>query len=89
MERELVLPDDFYDYEWEVEQKGVFWQGLARLGDVEVPITFYDPVRIAQDISAELEQRPTLDLRRVLVIPAVTEAHMRAAIAHVPMTFFE
>lgn len=89
MDRELVLPADFHDYAWEVEAKGVFWDASVRLGNVEVAVTFYDPVRLTQDLADELAERPAFELRRALVVPSVTEEHMRAAIDRAPLEFFQ
>ena len=50
MSIKLTLPEDFEDYAWEAEAKGVFWDTSARIGDREVTVTFYDPVRLSQDI---------------------------------------
>lgn len=89
MTRELVLPPDFHDYAWEVEAKGVFWDALVRLGDIDVAVTFYDPVRLLQDTTDELAERPTFGLERVLVVPKVTEEHMRTAVDRTPIEFFQ
>ncbi|MDO5079765.1 hypothetical protein [Buchananella hordeovulneris] len=88
MDRELLLPTDFGDYAWEIEAKGVCWEVSVRVGDRLVAVTFYDPVRLAQDIAAELRGGAYPELRRVLVVPRVTAEQMRAAIARVPREFF-
>lgn len=89
MERELVLPPDFHEYAWEAESKGVFWDASVRLAGVVVAVTFYDPVRLSQDAVDELAERPAFELRRVLVIPKVTEDHMQAAVDRAPTEFFQ
>lgn len=88
MEPELKLPDGFQDYAWEVEAKGAFWDATVRLEDLEVAVIFYDPVRLAQDVTDELAERPTFELKRVIVVRSVTEESMRVAIGRAPMGFF-
>ncbi len=88
MKRMLSLPADFQDYAWEVEAKGVFWGASVCLGDRVVAVTFYDPVRLSQDIAEELEQCHFMGLHRVLVVPCVNEEQMRMAIDRAPIEFF-
>ena len=88
MDRELSLPADFRDHAWEVEAKGVYWDVSVRIGDRVATVTFYDPVRLSQDIAEELGQRHCAELRRVLVVPHVTEEQMRMAVERAPAEFF-
>lgn len=88
MERKLVLPPDFPEYAWEVEAKGVFWDAKVLVEGTPVPVTFYDPSRLSQDVSEELAERVGLELPRVLVIPTLTEDNMRRAVDRAPAEFF-
>ena len=88
MDRELSLPTDFRDHAGEVEAKGVFWDVPVRIDDRVVAVTFYDPVRLSQDIAEELVQRHCAELRRVLVVPCVDEEQMRMAVDRAPAEFF-
>lgn len=88
MARELLLPADFHDHAWEVEAKGVFWGASVRINDRVVDVTFYDPVRLSQDIAEELGQCLFTELRRVLVVPCVTEEQMRMAVERASAEFF-
>lgn len=88
MARELVFPPDFQEYAWEVEAKGVFWDATVRVGDLTLPVIFYDPVRLAQDVQEELAVRPAFVARRLLVVPAVTVENMRRAVSSAPTEFF-
>jgi len=76
----LILPDDYDDYGWEVEAKGWF-EAQVSVGDSTIPVLFYDPVRLAQDVEAELAERGYAAMRRIVVVPAVTENNMRAVVA--------
>lgn len=86
---ELVLPDDFADYGWEVESKGVFWDAVVQRDNRRVPVTFYDPGRLAQDVNDELASEPQFLLARVIVLPKVTLQEMQRSIADLPEEFFE
>ncbi len=88
MERKLVLPTDFPEYAWEVAAKGVFWDAKVVVEGTPVPVTFYDPARLSQDVSEELTERVGFELRRTLVIPALTEDNMRRAVDRAPDEFF-
>ncbi len=90
MKVELRLPDDFDDYyAWEVEEKGVFTRAIASCDGREVPITFYDPVRLAQDIEEEIRARGFFADRNVVVLERVTRENMRAAAERLGPEFFE
>ena len=53
----ITYPDGFDDHAWEVESKG-WYQGIVVIFEgKEYPITFYDAVRLSQDIAAELSAR--------------------------------
>ncbi len=52
-----MLPADFGDYAWEVEAKGVLMDVLVPVGDREVEVSFYDPVRLVQDLAEEMAQQ--------------------------------
>ncbi len=88
MSIKLTLPEDFEDYAWEVEAKGVFWDTSTRIGDREVTVTFYDPVRLSQDIEEDLREHRVMELNRVLVIPRVTKQHMLEAADQASPEFF-
>ncbi len=88
MSIKLTLPEDFEDYAWEAEAKGVFWDTSARIGDREVTVTFYDPVRLSQDIEEDLREHRVMELNRVLVIPRVTKQHMLEAADRASPEFF-
>jgi hypothetical protein len=86
---QLRLPADFDNYAWEVESKGVFWDATAINEGREIPITFYDPARLAQDIADELLARRPLAIRNLVVLERVTAELMSAAVLTLPAEFFE
>jgi hypothetical protein len=88
MDRELVLPSGYTDYAWEVEVKGVFWDARVRIGDTTVAVTFYDAVRLSEDVHEELAAGRSFAVQRLLVVPKVTEASMRAVVSGAPEDFF-
>lgn len=78
----LLLPDDFDDYAWEIEAKGVFLNVGVRLGDRIVNVTFYDPVRLQQEIESDLLAGRAFAVERLRVVSKVTRENMQAAIAN-------
>src|SRR5690349_3214757 len=68
--------------EWEIQQKGWFQHGVARLPDgSSVPVCFWDPVRLIQDLEADLEAGKTCIAEpAMIVIPQVTVRNMQAAV---------
>lgn len=87
MTRELVLPQDFGDYAWEVESKGYF-DAAVRPGDSLIPASFFDPVRLQKDIADDIESYHLFIIRRLLVIDVVTVDNMKWAVAEAPDDFF-
>jgi hypothetical protein len=76
---ELELPNDFDQYGWEVESKGVYWGGTLREGSISVPVTFYDPYRLSQDLADELADGRVFTVVNLVVVERVTVDMMRAA----------
>ena len=68
--------------EWEIQQKGWFERAVARLPDGStVPICFWDPVRLTQDLEADLKSgRSCIAEPGMIVIPEVTVKNMQAAV---------
>lgn len=89
MNRLLVLPPDFDDYAWEVEAKGVLWDAAVRISGRACPITFYDPVRLQQDVSEVLADGRDFSAIRLLVVKRVTLENMREAVNRAPAELFE
>ena len=76
----LRFPLDFDDYGWEVESKGwfdgaeVLWEGAV------IRLTFYDPVRLAEEVNEELGASRTPTFRNLVVVPVVTRYAMERAV---------
>lgn len=85
---ELVLPEDFANYSWEVESKGVFWDAVIQRGERRVAVTFYDPTRLTQDVNEELASENEVLLSHVIVLTKVTLAEMERSVANLPDEFF-
>jgi hypothetical protein len=75
-----------YDFDertaWEVEQKGWFEGALAVLPNgLEIALSFWDPVRLAQEISDGARSgRVCFAEPGLVIIPSVTREHMQKAI---------
>ena len=52
----LEFPDGFDDFAWETESKGWLSGVIAIVDGRCYQVTFYDPIRLAQDIETELER---------------------------------
>lgn len=79
---ELSLPDDFDDYEWELESKGWFDQAVMICDGNKYKLSFYDPVRLAQDIEYELSSVGAFFEENVVVIRTVDRASMEKAVEY-------
>jgi hypothetical protein len=77
---QLVIPDDFDDYSWEVESKGWFNGAMAIFEGVHYRVVFYDPIRLAQEIEDELKENSVFFESNRLVVNAVNRKHMEKAI---------
>ena len=74
---------DFDDHTgWDVEQKGWFGACVLRFPDgSSLPVTFYDPMRLQQEIDFAFKQGATcFSEAGLIVIPAVTKENMLMAI---------
>ena len=76
----IRFPPDFDDYGWEVQSKGWFdgadvvWEGAV------MRVTFYDPVRLAEEIDEEVAASRTPAFRNLIVVPVVTREAMEHAV---------
>lgn len=83
-----MLPDDFADYAWEVEAKGVLWDARVVLESRELLVTFYDPVRLAQDVEEDVESQHSFVVGNLIVVKRLTVDEMTGAVAALPPGFF-
>ncbi len=92
LERCRVRFPDWYDELAEVEAEHKGWlQGVeVELDDgTRYPVTFYDPVRLAQDLAEEAKwDRPFIAEPGLVVIPAVTRAAILLTAEHLTSTGF-
>lgn len=77
----LVFPDWFDDLvEWEVEKKGWFSEARLVLSETQYRLSFYDPVRLSQDIESEIQSREFFFEPNLIVVPSVTRVDMEKSI---------
>lgn len=82
-EPELVFICDFdAQTEFEAEQKGWFGGAAVRLpNDILIPVSFWDPVRLAQDLESEVKSGQfCLAEPCMIIVPAITKMHMVGAV---------
>lgn len=77
----LRWPVEFEEYSWEIESKGWF-AGLEVVIDGKTlrPV-FYDPVRLSQDVAAEVDKDGVFAEQCLIVVKKVTHELMENAIA--------
>lgn len=88
MSRELVLPPDYSVYAWEIKDKGVL-DTYVLVDDLPVSVSFFDPVRLQQEIADDLEQGRHFTVKRLLVVERVTLQNMQLAVSEAPPEFFD
>jgi hypothetical protein len=82
----LKWPDDFGDYSWEIESKGWF-VGLEIVIDGKtLRPTFYDPVRLSQDIAGETSGAGFFFEPFLIVIRQVNRETIERAVADLAKT---
>ncbi|MEO5858042.1 MAG: hypothetical protein ABIR33_03745 [Pyrinomonadaceae bacterium] len=78
----------FNEYEWEVKLKGWFSGVTVELeGSAFYAVHFYDPVRLSQELQAQLEgiakgwnSDPYIADVAMIVVPEITESNIRLAV---------
>ena len=68
---------------WEIKQKG--WFGLAKLeldDSTVIPLNFWDPVRLGQDLKLQFESGKTKFAEpNLIILPVLTEQAIRKAVS--------
>lgn len=83
---QVEFPEGFDDFGWEAEAKGWLPGVRVRLVGHTYTLTFYDPVRLAQDLEEELRQRAMFAEKNLVVVNEVTRACVIAAVAELART---
>jgi hypothetical protein len=82
----LILPQDFSDYEWEIESKGWFSAAKIQIDGVFYRLNFYDPVRLAQEVESSLQNGVAFFEPNLVVVPSLTKANMEQAVQRLAQT---
>lgn len=72
----LNFPDDFSDYEWEVESKGYFGNVELEFDQKKYFISFYDRTRLMQEINDEIGSNGLFFENNLIVLEKVTKSNM-------------
>ena len=80
MTYKVILPSDFDEYSWEVEKKGWFDFASVEFDGLMIKLSFYDPIRLKQDIEAELSKRRVFFEKNMVVVPIVNRDSIEAAV---------
>jgi hypothetical protein len=79
MDYQILFDDDFDAYAWELELKGYFDTNIKFETSI-IPISFYDPVRLAQEVESTLVATGIFFERNIVVIPKITRMDIESAI---------
>lgn len=79
MSYSVNLPDDFGDYECEVEAKGWFPVPIT-VCDKIYTLSFYDPVRLGQEATDELLEQDAFIEKNLIVVKVVNRLNIEAAV---------
>jgi len=83
LDTRIKLHDGFKDDAALIEAKGWYREAEVLIGTTRYQLTFYDPIRLNQDVLAELERGSFFLEPNVVVVPAVTRANIEAAVTQI------
>ena len=87
----IIPPEDFDEYDWRLaESKGYLDDLGVELDDGRiVAVSFYDPVRLGQDIESEFSTGSiVVSWKRLLVVQKITPEVLQAAVDDLTVDFF-
>jgi hypothetical protein len=77
---EVIFPNDFEEYAWELESKGWFDGVIIKSEGKEYKLNFYDPSRLAEDIQEEIDSCSAYFISNLIVIKLLTKENMLKAV---------
>ncbi|MEP3475707.1 MAG: hypothetical protein ABJN57_05775 [Hyphomicrobiales bacterium] len=83
---ELSLPDDFDKYAWELKSKGWYDHAVMSCKGNKYKLSFYDPVRLAQEIQNELSSVDAFLEDNLVVINTVDRSYMEKAVKYLALS---
>lgn len=79
----IIFPKNIEDYEWELSSKGYFSETEFIHEDRIYKISFYDPVRLSQEIEDALLKGEAFLDKNTVVIQEVSMVNMKRAIEEI------
>lgn len=76
----LDLPQGYEEYASEVESKGWFSDATLAYSGRRYRLSFYDPVRLAQEIDSKMQRGRVFFETNLMVIRSVTRPNMENAV---------
>jgi hypothetical protein len=76
----ILFPDGFDDYAWEVQSKGWFSDVKLAVFGKQYRISFYDPVRLSQEIQDEILRGGVFFEPNVVVAQSINRQSVESAI---------
>ena len=77
---DLIWPDGFEDYAWQLEAKGRCSGVVIKVGGRSVKPVFYDPVRLKQDLDEEISSKRYFLERNLIVLETVSREAIEAVV---------
>lgn len=86
---EIKISDDLDSYEWFIAESKGYLSGVPVSVDGHiVRVSFYDPVRLSQDVEDGLKAGLVPCWKRLLVVERISFENLKAAIGAAPEEFF-
>ena len=77
---EVIFPEGFEDYAWEVESKGWLDGIIIKYEGHEYRPVFYDPIRLAQTIADDLSSTGCFLEKNLVVVERINRENLLSAI---------
>jgi len=77
---ELILPADFDEHEWEVEAKGWFAGASIIFNGYNIPLCFYDPARLVQEVESSLSSGRFFFEKNLIVVNLINRKNLEEAV---------
>ena len=78
-EVKITFPERFDENEWEIEAKGYLLGVIVHHDGISYELNFYDPVRLQQDASVEIDLYHVFTVMNLVVIESLTRDQIEKA----------
>jgi hypothetical protein len=81
MDYQILFDADLDEYAWELESKGCLDLSI-KLEALVIPVSFYDPVRLAQEVGDAVVMNGVFFERNIVVISKVNRTNIENAVKY-------